>query len=161
MVDAAPPAPAARPPLAETGYWAALFAVLGPPIGAVIPVIALLVSALSGIGGGLLAVAVVLLTALPVCYLFGLVPGAVTGAAGSYIAARIGDRRAVAAATALVGAATSALWALLISGFSEFDGWILGWIALAGALAGAACAWLATAHGRRPALEAEAADETA
>ncbi len=51
----------------ETGYWAALFAVLGPPIGAILPLIALLVVGTRT--AGWLGALMVLIPALPVAYL--------------------------------------------------------------------------------------------
>ncbi|MET0294758.1 MAG: hypothetical protein ABW042_07030 [Phenylobacterium sp.] len=158
MADAAPlPAQPARTSRRELIYWTLLFAVFGPLFGAVIPVIALAWSAVANMDAGWLGVAVVLLSAIPAAYIFGLVPGAVTGALGALLAARLQDRARTTLAAAAVGAALSALWAVLISGFSELDGWVLGWIALAGAVAAAACAWWAMApQSKTPASEADA-----
>lgn len=153
MADATPvPAPlhGARPSRGELIYWSALFAIIGPLIGAIIPVIALSWSAAVNLETGWIGVAVVLLTGLPAAYIFGLVPGALVGAVGAFLAARLGDRRRTILAVAPVGAAASALWALLISGFSELDPWVLAWLALAGAIAAAACAFLATARDGGP-----------
>ncbi|MFC3079743.1 hypothetical protein ACFODL_16705 [Phenylobacterium terrae] len=148
MSDAAARAPAAvNPPRSEILYWAALFAILGPPIGAVLPVGALIVSAVSSFDAAFpLGIAALLLVAIPACYLFGLVPGAVAGVAGSFLATRLGKRLPVVGATAVVGAAAASLWAALISGFSELDAWILAWIAAAGGISAAICAYIATAR---------------
>lgn len=143
-----PARPAANPPRSEVLYWAGLFAVFGPPIGAVLPVGALIVSAVTSFDAAFpLGVAALLLVAIPACYLFGLVPGAVAGAAGAYLEARLARRWPTVGATAVVGAAAALLWAALISGFSGLDAWILAWIAAAGAISAAACAWIATARG--------------
>lgn len=145
MSEAAAPAPS--PPRSEVLYWAALFAIIGPPIGAVLPVGALIFSAVSSFDAAFpLGIAALLLVALPASYLFGLVPGALAGVAGSFLTARLPKRGAVVAATAAVGGAASALWAALISGFSELDAWILVWIAAAGAISAAVCAYIATAR---------------
>ncbi|HEX2559907.1 hypothetical protein [Phenylobacterium sp.] len=154
MTDAAAATapPAANPPRSEILYWAALFAIIGPPIGAVLPVGALIFSAVSSFDAAFpLGIAALLLVAIPACYLFGLVPGAIAGAAGSFLATRLSKRAAVIGATALVGAAASSLWSALISGFSELDAWILVWIAAAGAISAAICAYIATARDAPPA----------
>lgn len=156
MSDAAAPAPPANPSRSELLYWAALFAILGPPIGAVLPVGALIVSAVSSFDAAFpLGVAALLLVAIPACYLFGLVPGALAGAAGAFIATRLPKRAAAIAATAVVGAAASSLWAAIISGFSELDAWILVWIAAAGAVSAAVCAFIASARDAGTPSEAE------
>jgi hypothetical protein len=145
---AATPAHAANPPRSEILYWAALFAIIGPPIGAVLPVGALIVSAVSSFDAAFpLGIAALLLVAIPACYLFGLAPGAIAGVAGSFLESRLKRRTPVIGATALVGAAAASLWAAIISGFSGLDAWILTWIAAAGAISAAICAWIATARG--------------
>jgi hypothetical protein len=155
MSEAAAPAAAATPPRSEILYWAALFAIIGPPIGAVLPVGALIFSAVSSFDAAFpLGIAALLLVALPASYLFGLVPGALAGVAGSFLTVRLPKRAAVVGATAAVGAVASAIWAALISGFSELDAWILVWIAAAGAISAGVCAFIATAR------EAAAAQDT-
>lgn len=159
MTDAAAPAPtsAANPPRSEILYWAGLFAVLGPPIGAILPVAALIVSAVSSFDAVFpLGLAALLLVAIPASYLFGLVPGAIAGVAGCFLEARLRRRLPVIGATALVGAAAASLWSALISGFSELDAWILVWIAAAGAISAAVCAYIATARGPAPVEPANA-----
>src|SRR5687768_15811448 len=125
MADAtpAPASPAARPARREILFWTALFAIFGPLFGAIAPVIAMSWSAAANMDAGWMGVVVVLLTAIPAAYIFGLVPGALTGAVGAFLAQRFADRRAATLATVPIGAALSALWAMLISGFSELDGW--------------------------------------
>ncbi|HEY9217947.1 MAG TPA: hypothetical protein VIO94_07860 [Phenylobacterium sp.] len=140
----------------ETGYWAALFAVLGPPIGAILPLIALLVVGTRT--AGWLGALMVLIPALPVAYLFGLLPSVITGALGALAAERLPSRLTAVGATAVIGAATSTIWAALMSGFAALEAWSLAWLALAGMIAAAACAWIATApkQAKTPASETEA-----
>lgn len=155
MSEAAAPSPAANPPRSEILYWAALFAVLGPPIGAVLPVGALTISAVSSFDAAFpLGIAALLLVAIPACYLFGLVPGALAGVAGAFLEAKLRRRWPSVGATAVVGATAAVLWAALISGFAELDAWVLAWIAAAGAIAAGACAFIATARDGGDATEA-------
>lgn len=129
----------------STGYCVAVFAVLGPLIGAVPLVLIMTAGAVAS--GAVLGALVAILLVLMFSYLFGFVPALVAGFLTAIAARRLPSRALRVAAGVAIGAAAASAW-LAVSGPGPIGAAAI--LPLSGALAGGVCTWIATAFDSAP-----------